>query len=193
MVREHRPTRLAVPLRIDRSLDLSPRRESPLSRSQLSRGSPKSSQLTIRGAILEHSAPCEDESSNRDSISEMLEDFPTPPVQTPLATSAENTTPISSLAKACRSSTTTPATIRKMVEETRTHGEMLPVMDWAGMSAPERSWREDNEVLLVAIYGRQDTELSDEDVACVDAIARSLRNEEAQWLMRIFKDEAEIF
>lgn len=199
MVREHRPTRLAVPsfhttLRTNRGgPDQSPRHGSPLSRSQLSRGSPKPSQLTIRRANSEHSASCEDELSNHGSISEMLKDFPTPPLQTPDATPAENITPLRSLAKACHSSITTPATIKKMLGETRAHGEMLPVMDWAGMSAPERSWRENNEVLLVAIYGRQNTELSDEDVAYVDAISRSLRNEEVQRLMRIFKDEAEIF
>jgi hypothetical protein len=83
--------------------------------------------------------------------------------------------------------------IQEMLEKTRARGETLPVMNWTSMSAPERSWRENNEMLLIVIYGRQDTKLSDEDVANVDAIAQHMGLERGRWLMDVFRREAPIF
>lgn len=199
MVRGHRPTKLTVPsfrtpLCSNRhAWGNTPHQQSPLSCTQVARRSPQPGQTSVRTPIAEFSAPSVDEPANRTSISGMLNKFPTPPAQSAVVNSAENIAPISLVAKACRTSTMTPATLRELLEKTRAHGVTFPVMDWASMSAPERSWRENNGMLLVSIYGRQDTELSDEDVAYVDSIAKQLATEEGKWLFDIFTDEAEIF
>ena len=83
--------------------------------------------------------------------------------------------------------------MQELLETTRAHGETLTVLDWTSMSAPERSWRENNEMLLIVIYGRQDTELSDEDVANVDAVAQHLALERGRWMLDVFRKEAPIF
>ncbi|KAH7390904.1 hypothetical protein DE146DRAFT_663066, partial [Phaeosphaeria sp. MPI-PUGE-AT-0046c] len=201
MVRKIRPTRLAVPSyhttsRPNRNVsDRSPHCRSPLPLLQLGRRSPQPSQHLLRSPAVECSALVVRESIDCDSISDMLKAFPTPPKQIPMAMAKpeEDTTPIDSLVKVCRSFTTTPAAIRNMLEETRAYGETLLTMDWTKMSAFEKSWRASNEVLLVSIYGRQDTELRDEDVAHVDAIAKQLAAKEVQWLLEIFRDDADIF
>lgn len=144
------------------------------------------------------------------SITEFLTDFqfPIPPMQNPVgslpmslsqATTAvpnPNATspPIASLLSACRVVTTHVTLIRDLLEQTRDRGEQLPRADWAAMSGFERCWRMDHEELLVAIYGRFDTWLSNEDVQYVDLIAGELRaSPAASWVYDIFREDMEMF
>lgn len=199
MMRNHRPTRLAMPAlqtptRPSRNVSAhAAHQDSPLSRTQLYTASPYRSQDPVRTPTAKTSTQALDEAADRQSISLMLDHFPTPPTQSPAITSAESTTPISALANACRSSTTTPSMIQEMLETTRAHGEALPITTLTSMSAPERSWRENNEMLLIVVYGRQDTELSDGDVANVDTIVQHMGLERGRWLMDVFRKEAPIF
>jgi len=57
----------------------------------------------------------------------------------------------------------------------------------------ERAWRNVNEQLLVAIYGRNDVELTDADVTFVDRIAKELSDGVGQiggyeWVGALFQN-----
>jgi hypothetical protein len=134
---------------------------------------------------------------------DLLSSFPVPPMQNPVGTlpmlvtratlSSDSAAPVSALLESCRSSRGSGAAIKRILEQTRARGDALPVIEWKSISAFERSWRELNEELLVAIYGRQDTWLSAADVAYVDCIGKEFRARPGHWVLQCFREEAEVF
>jgi hypothetical protein len=160
-------------------------------------------------------------SNDQDSegeLDDLLASFPIPPMRNPVgnlpmlvsratlsstSTALSNSTaritlsdssaaPVSALLDATRSAPSR-ATIRAILAQTRARGEALPVVEWNSISPFERSWREQNEELLVAIYGRQDTWLGSADVAYVDCIGREIRGNPGHWVVECLREEAEVF
>jgi hypothetical protein len=137
------------------------------------------------------------------AFNSLLASFPIPPMQNPVGTlpmfvaratlSSDSAARVSALLASCRSSRGSGAAVKRILEQTRARGDALPVVDWKCMSVFERSWREMNEELLVAIYGRQDTWLSAADVAYVDCIEKEFRARPGHWVLRCFREEAEVF
>lgn len=147
------------------------------------------------------------------SLAMTLADFPNPPMHNPvgalpmvvarsttIATSPKRPStnqephPVAELLQACTIVTAQAARIKSLLEQTRDRGDQLPVANWEHMSNFERSWRSDREELLIAIYGRHDTWLSEEDVEYVDLIWMELRaSPSATWVLDLFHHEDEIF
>lgn len=130
------------------------------------------------------------------SLALTLNDFPVAPMHNPVGalpmtvqhaiSTAAN--PVASLLDACTIVTAQAARIKALLEQTRDRGESLPVANWERMSTFERSWRSDREELLIAIYGRHDTWLGEEDVEYVDLIWMELRaSPEAAWVLDLFQ------
>tara|TARA_R110002003_G_scaffold279_16_gene18145 strand:- start:11085 stop:11462 length:378 start_codon:yes stop_codon:yes gene_type:complete len=98
------------------------------------------------------------------------------------------------LATAYRSVAVELQRIRHLLGQTRARGETLGSVEWRALAPFERTWREVNEDLLISIYGRQDTELTAEEVEYVDLIARELRESaSARLVHELFCEEVEIF
>jgi hypothetical protein len=154
-------------------------------------------------------------SNDQDSegeLDDLLASFPIPPMRNPVGNlpmlvsratlsststaritlSDSSASPVSALLEATRS-VPSRATIRSILAQTRARGEALPVIEWNSISPFERSWREQNEELLVAIYGRQDTWLGSADVAYVDCIEREIRAHSGHWVVECLREEAEVF
>lgn len=76
-----------------------------------------------------------------------------------------------------------------VLKRTRARGEKLQVVDWDKLPNFERGWRNFNEIILVAIYGRKDVKLEPDDVDFIDCICVELRNGEkiADWVRRMFE------
>jgi hypothetical protein len=110
-----------------------------------------------------------------------------------LTLSDASAAPVNALFEASRSARASRSVTRNILAQTRARGEMLPVIEWHSISPFERSWREQNEELLVAIYGRQDTWLSSADVAYVDCIEKEIRSNPGHWVLECLREEAEVF
>jgi len=100
----------------------------------------------------------------------------------------------------CRAAAAT-ASDRTMVEvnindllgQTRSRGLHLPIEVWEELSAVDRYWRGANEDLLVAVYGRWDVLLDDEEVQLLALISQELVGSGTVWLRELFRDEEEEF
>jgi hypothetical protein len=145
-------------------------------------------------------------------LDDLIASFPIPPMRNPVGNlpmlvsratlsststaritlSDSSATPVNELLDATRSAPSR-ATIRAILAQTRARGEALPVIEWNSISPFERSWREQNEELLVAIYGRQDTWLGSADVTYVDCIEREIRAHPGHWVVECLREEAEVF
>ena len=81
------------------------------------------------------------------------------------------------------------AHITQLLLRTRNQGAQLPLVNWDALCLFERTWREVNEPLLAAIYGRKDVVLSAQDVQYVDCIARELRvgSSAGEWVRELFQ------
>jgi hypothetical protein len=110
-----------------------------------------------------------------------------------LTLSDASAAPVNALLEASRSARASSNVIRNILAQTRARGEMLPVIEWHTISPFERSWREQNEELLVAIYGRQDTWLSSADVTYVDCIEKEIKSNPGHWVLECLRKEAEVF
>lgn len=69
----------------------------------------------------------------------------------------------------------TEAYMRESLDRTRERGAQLPTVQLASLPPFEITWRDVNEQLLVAIYGRKNVALTVADVHFVDRIAREMR------------------
>ena len=79
------------------------------------------------------------------------------------------------------------------LERSRARGESLQIVKWDDLPSFERAWRDKNQVLLVTIYGRKDVVLEKSDVDFIDCISTELRDDgniPADWVRRIFEDDA---
>jgi len=138
------------------------------------------------------------------SLAMTLTSFPVPPMHNPVGalpmvvaqatTTNESIHPVAVLLQACTIVTEQAARIKGILEQTRDRGDQLPVANWDSMSKFERSWRSDREELLIAIYGRHDTWLSEEDVEYVDLMWMELRaSPSATWVLDLFHHDDEMF
>jgi hypothetical protein len=164
----------------------------------------------------EDSYSCDADSEGE--LDDLLASFPTPPMANPvgnlpmlvsraalssastaissarysstarLTLSDASAAPVHALFEASRSAFASRNTIREILAQTRARGELLPVIEWHSISPFERSWREQNEELLVAIYGRQDTWLSSADVAYVDCIEKEIRANPGLWVLECLRE-----
>ncbi|KAH7394535.1 hypothetical protein BKA66DRAFT_567470 [Pyrenochaeta sp. MPI-SDFR-AT-0127] len=127
--------------------------------------------------------------------------FPIPPMQNPVGELPMSISRATSILEPGVSSNSVPelyravteAQIREILERTRGQGAQLPTVDWKALFPFERAWREVNEQLLVAIYGRRDVLLTNPDVQYVDCISRVLKdgNGASGWLLKMFQQGEE--
>jgi len=142
------------------------------------------------------------------SMAETIAGFPVPPMQNPVgalpmavprATAAaaaanQSMNPVALLYQAVRAVAGAAATITNNIDHTRDLGDRLPAVNWSTMTAFERSWRSNNEELLIAIYGRMDVVLIDEDIEYIDLMAMELRTSPAAaWILDYFHEDGEMF
>jgi hypothetical protein len=87
----------------------------------------------------------------------------------------------------------TEVNVNDLLMQTRARGLHLPIEVWEDLSAVDRYWRAANEDLLVAVYGRCNVLLGDEDVQLLDLISQELRSSGVVWVRELFRDEEEEF
>lgn len=68
----------------------------------------------------------------------------------------------------------TSAFIGQLLQQTRERGAQLPSVGNGSFSIVDLLWRDANEHLIVAIYGRKDIELSQSDRDFVDKITKEM-------------------
>ncbi|KAH6643166.1 hypothetical protein C7974DRAFT_386943 [Boeremia exigua] len=147
--------------------------------------------------------------SQRSSNATTLAAFPIPPMSNPVGelpmlvsranlplptshqTASRNAMGTSSLDDTYRA--ITRVNMIAVLQRTRSRGERLQIIGWEELTSFERAWRDMNEVLLVAIYGRKDVVLDDSDVAYIDCIAGELDHQSNQpgsdeWVRQLFED-----
>jgi hypothetical protein len=84
------------------------------------------------------------------------------------------------------------AHLKGLLEVTRACADDAHSADWVAMTSFERSWRADREELLVAIYGRMDVPLTDEEVEHIDLVWMELRSSGVTtWVLDLFHHEEE--
>jgi hypothetical protein len=132
-----------------------------------------------------------------ESLGSTLASVPIPPTKSTvgeiLMYVSRASTPMESItnpvAKAEAFRTFTKICIDDLLFQSRLRGLHLVILDWGTLSPFERSWRELNENLLVAIYGRKDTVLSDDDIQYLDSLAQELRaSSTADWVRELFQE-----
>ncbi|KAF2798980.1 hypothetical protein K505DRAFT_357062 [Melanomma pulvis-pyrius CBS 109.77] len=115
------------------------------------------------------------------------------PSQAPtLADAPASSTPSNPLGAAYKSITS--AYILELLQKTRARGAQLPSVRNRSLSLYDIAWREVNEDLIVAIYGRKDVELSQIEVDFVDRIAKEMKEGAGsisgnEWIGQLFTQE----
>jgi hypothetical protein len=105
---------------------------------------------------------------------------------------AQATHTLVALHQAISAITAGAAHVKDLLEQTRARGDESGGANWVAMTTFERSWRADREELLIAIYGRMDVSLTDEEVEYIDLICMELRSTPwSPWLMDFFHEEEE--
>jgi hypothetical protein len=122
-----------------------------------------------------------------------LASFPSPQSQNPVGVlpmlvSRMSTPPQLSSSQADMWRHYTKNHMSELLEKTRARGSKLARVDWDALSPFERTWREVNDDLLVAIYTRVDVVLTAEDVQYVECIVKELADPRAaEWARLIFQ------
>lgn len=79
--------------------------------------------------------------------------------------------------------------INDLLFQSRIRGLHLVILNWEMLSPFEKAWRDKHEELLVAIYGRKDTVLNNEDVQYIDSLSQELRASSMPiWVRQLFQD-----
>jgi hypothetical protein len=167
----------------------------------------KSISTRTHSTHVEHLSPIEDceEATERsmnafprpESLDSTIASFSLPPTKSTvgeiLMYVSRASTPMESItdpiAKAGAFRTFTKICIDDLLFQSRLRGLHLVILDWETLSPFEKSWREVNENLLVAIYGRKDTVLNDDDIQYLDSLAQELgASSTADWVRELFQE-----